>query len=75
MQAKNDVWIFIQEAEAIFCKPRGSVDFAIWKDKVRARQSLVGATWMLEYNSCVEHWGKPKNLALAEQVIGSFQDA
>lgn len=68
------VWIFIPEACAIFDKYPRSVQYAIWKDKVKARQARVGKTWMLELNSCIAYWGKPVDDELVLEIMSDVND-
>lgn len=63
------LWITIQEAQAIFCKANGSVWSAIYSRSIKARQSVVGSNWMLEYYSCLEKWGEPKKPELVAEII------
>lgn len=63
-----EIWITVSEAQAIFGKWPRAIQYAIWKEKVKARQAVVGNTWLLEYSSCVNHWGKPANVELVERI-------
>jgi hypothetical protein len=63
------LWIFFGEAMALFGKQKRSVEYAIWKDHIKARQSRVGAVWMIEYHSCVENWGKPIDENLLKEIL------
>lgn len=69
---QTQIWILVPEALAIFGKASGSMSFAIWKDRIKARQSVVGATWLVEYHSCVAFWGQPKRPDLIALIIGDI---
>ena len=62
------MWLTIQEVQILFGKGRSTVDFAIWRDNVCARKSIAGATWLVEYNSCVKFWGAPVAPHLVEKI-------
>lgn len=55
----DDVPISKQEAQLLFNKSKKVVEYAVWKDKVRARQSVNSENWMLSLNSCIALWGEP----------------
>lgn len=62
------MWITIQETCEIFGKGRSTVDFAIWRDSIKARRAVVGKGWLVEYESCVKFWGAPVALHLVDMI-------
>lgn len=62
------MWLFIEEVCEIFAKGRSTVNYAIWRDNVKARQASVGKGWLVEYESCVLFWGAPVALHLVEKI-------
>lgn len=71
---QTQIWITVPEALAIFGKASGSMSFALWKDRVKARQAVVGATWLVEYNSCVSFWGAPKRPDLVALIVAEVNN-
>lgn len=51
--------ITVSEAAVMFDKDRTTIMYAIWRGRVRAEQSAIGGTWLIDRVSCVEFWGKP----------------
>ena len=49
------------EVVALFGVTRKQVQWAIWRDHVRARKSVTGGTWLLHYGDCVKYFGKPEH--------------
>lgn len=68
LPTKNCIWLTMQEVQALWDIGLRSVQYAVWKDKVLARQSVVGATWLIEYESCVVRWGSVKRQDLLEEI-------
>jgi len=67
--AKTDSFcITIIEASFIFGKTRYQVEFAIWRDDIKARQAYGSRQWILDYASCVRFFGQPLNNQLVEQI-------
>jgi hypothetical protein len=75
MSPSEKVWITMSECKALFGKFNRSVEYAIDKDKIKARQCTVGSTWLIEYNSCVSFWGQPIKPMLAEKIIHDITNA
>lgn len=65
----NGVWLTIREVCGMWGKYKRSVENAIWKDYVKARQCQFGAVWLVEYNSVVAHWGEPLDKAALERIL------
>ena len=66
--------ITIKEACKIFGKSKRQVQWAIWRDNIKARQCLLSSSWILDYNSCVEFWGNPLESALVAEVRMDWHD-
>ena len=66
---QNDVPITIQEAMCFWDKSKKQVYWAIWREQVKARQSVCSENWILSYNSCVDLWGAPSMTDLAVSVL------
>jgi hypothetical protein len=64
----EDFCITISEAMMLFGKSKRAVDWAIWKDWVKARQALKGDIWLISYASCVKFWGQPVMPHFVEQM-------
>lgn len=63
------LWISISEVKAIWGKSNGSVWAALYNNSIKARCSVVGTSWFIEYNSCVDKWGEPKHPELVEEIL------
>lgn len=68
------VWLTIGEVQAVWGLARRSVDYAIWRDNIKARQSKVGATWLITADSCAEYWGRPKNEDLMMRILEDVRE-
>lgn len=53
-----DAVITVQECATMFNKNTKSVMVAIWRGRLAARQSSVGATWLVSRASASALWGK-----------------
>ena len=62
------MWLTIKEVCCIWDKHKHSVDLAIWKDKLKARQCVCGVTWLVYYDSVVALWGDPLHPELVEEI-------
>ena len=56
-----DAVLTVQECATIYSKNPKSVMLAIWKGRLTARQSSVGATWLISRAAATKLWGEPKN--------------
>lgn len=65
----EEIWLLIPEVLIIWGLARRSVDYAIWRDNIKARQSRAGATWLCTASSCQAFWGEPKNPELLKEII------
>ena len=63
------MWLTVKECQALWGKSRGTIEYAIWHDRVKARQCVRGSIWLIEYNSCVPYWGLPTNQVLFEEIL------
>lgn len=52
--------VLIQEVCELWQITRRKVQYAIWKDDISARKAISGGAWLINYQSCVDFWGKPK---------------
>lgn len=66
----EDFCITIGEARLLWGLTKRKVEWAIWRDEIKARQARGGATWLLSYDSCCAAWGKPRDedMAIAIKV-------
>lgn len=60
--------ITIKEAQNIWKLTKRQVQWAVWRDKVKARQCLFSEAWILDYNSCEKHFGSPKETGLVAEI-------
>jgi len=63
------VWIFTTEVCLLWGFAKRTVEYAIWRDNIKARQSVASRQWMVEYNSCVAYWGEPSNKQVIEEIL------
>ena len=54
-----DQVLTVTEVAHVWGKDRSTVMFAIWRDKVEAKQAAYGSIWLVGRASCVRYWGKP----------------
>lgn len=50
----------LQEACVLWGKSPRQVHYAIDRDQIVARKAITGGTWLITYDSLVEHWGQPE---------------
>lgn len=62
--------VTIPEIEKIWGKSRKSIDLAIAKGRLAARQSVVGNTWLVSTDSVVTLWGKPAKSEFTDRIFG-----
>ena len=49
----------VNEVCVMWGKNRRTVEMAIWRDKLKARQAQTGRFYLISRASCVELWGAP----------------
>jgi hypothetical protein len=59
--ARLAVVLTVKEVMYIWGKGRTTVMMAIYKEKIVARQSAVGKTWLVDAASCLKYWGEFTN--------------
>ncbi len=69
-----DVPISPQEAMLLFSKSNKTVWYAIYRDKVLARQSVNSQNWMISLNSCIALWGQPVAENLVADIRQEWED-
>jgi len=74
INGKQDFAIAPKEAELLWGKSKREIQWALWTDKVRARQALNTSQWFISYNSCVALWGEPIAKNLVAEIEGVEQD-
>lgn len=63
------LWLSISEVKSIWKKSNGAVWAALYNNSIKARCSVVGTAWFIEYNSCVDKWGEPVKPELVEEIL------
>ena len=64
----DNLALTMSEVQLVWGKSRRQVDWAIWTDKVVARQALGQRSWLVRYDSCVKCWGQPLRNDLIEMI-------
>lgn len=59
----------IGEVKAIWAKSNGAVWAALYNHSIKARCSVVGTSWFIEYHSCVAKWGEPVHPELVKEIL------
>lgn len=54
-------YMTVKEVMILWDKTRFSVDNAIQKEHLYARQTVWGSTWIIDALSVIEHWGLPNS--------------
>lgn len=66
--------ITIQEAMCFWGKTKKQVYWAIWREEIKARQSVCSENWILDFASCAAKWGTPVMLDLSAEVLEDWNN-
>lgn len=68
----KDFSIAHKEAELLFGKSKKQVEWAILREKIKARQALNTNQWFISYQSCVALWGQPVATNLVKEITEGY---